>query len=354
VIQIDSAYRCLLIATLIVALAGCAGGVPQTVDKPRPNIVYIMADDLGYGDLSGYGRSDYSTPNLDKLAAEGTRFTQAYAIAPVCTPTRVGLMTGQYPAKHRAGLWEPLRTQFREEGLDPAKSALARRLREAGYHTGLVGKWHLGWNPGLWPNDHGFHQWFATMSGGADYILHRSSEPGDPSGSHDLYQDGTEIRTEGYLTDIFTDQAEAFLRSAPQPFFLNLEYTAPHWPWQQRGDAPYPDDKDPSTYGGSPATYAGMMQALDEGVARVLAVLKEKGYADNTIVIFHLRQRWREVLQHGWPPGDEAPVMGRWHPRSRICAMARSDSGRPHHRSGCLHIGLDRHDACGGRCCNRA
>jgi arylsulfatase A-like enzyme len=280
-----------------------------------------MTDDLGYGDLSGYGRKDYSTPTLDRLAAEGTRFTDAYAIATVCTPTRVGLMTGQYPARHRAGLWEPLRITFPGEGLDPSLPTLARRLHDAGYHTGLVGKWHLGREAGLLPNDHGFDQWYAILSGGADYVLHRATDPGNPAGPHDLYQDGKEVKTEGYLTDIFTEQAEAFLRSAPQPFFLNLEYSAPHWPWQQRGDPGYPDDKDPSTHGGSPEIYAGMMKALDDGVARVLSVLEEKGYANNTIVIFTSDNGGEKFSDMAglsgmktqlWEGGIRVPAFARW------------------------------------------
>jgi arylsulfatase A-like enzyme len=313
--------RTFIVAALVVFFTGCSSGQPEAPQAQRPNIVYIMADDLGYGDLSGYGRKDYSTPALDKLAGEGTRFTQAYAIAPVCTPTRVGLITGQYPARHRPGLWEPLRTQFNSEGLDSSTPTLARRLRDVGYHTGLVGKWHLGWKPGFLPNDHGFQQWFAILSGGADYVLHRSTDPGDPSGPHDLYQDGKEVHTKGYLTDIFTEQAEAFLRSAKPPFFLNLEYSAPHWPWQQRGDAPYPDDKNPSTYGGSPEIFAGMMKALDEGVARVLAVLEEKGYAENTIVIFTSDNGGEIFSSMGglegmklqlWEGGIRVPAFIRW------------------------------------------
>jgi arylsulfatase A-like enzyme len=277
----------LVSAAMIPILTACPSQTAKSRATTRPNILYIMADDLGYGDLSGFGRKSYSTPALDKLATEGMRFTQAYAIAPVCTPTRVGLMTGQYPARHRAGLWEPLRVGVSNgEGLDPSLPTLARRLRDAGYYTGLVGKWHLGREPRFWPAEHGFNDWFAILSGGADYVLHRATDPASPAGPYDLYQNGSEIHTEGYLTDLFTQQAEAFLRSAKEPFFLNLEYNAPHWPWQQRGDAAYPDDKDPSTYGGSPEIYAGMMKALDEGVARVLAVLEEKGYARNTIVIF--------------------------------------------------------------------
>jgi arylsulfatase A-like enzyme len=157
---------------------------------------------MGYGDLGSYGRKDYQTPALDQLAAEGMRFTQAYAIAPVCTPTRVGLMTGRYPARTRAGLWEPLRTVYDTEGLDVSASTLARGLRDAGYHTGLVGKWHLG---------------------GADYVLHRSTDPVTPAGEHDLYQDGKPFKKDGYLTDLFTDGAEAFLRTA-----------RPRGPWPER------------------------------------------------------------------------------------------------------------------------
>ena len=309
------------LALSLLSFTACGANRPETTQNPRPNILYIMADDLGYADLSGYGRTDYSTPALDKLASEGTRFTNAYAIAPVCTPTRVGLMTGQYPARHRAGLWEPLRTQFKGEGLDPKLPTLARRLRDAGYHTGLVGKWHLGREPGLRPGDHGFDQWFSILSGGADYVLHRATEPGNPSGPHDLYQDGAEVHAEGYLTDMFTDQAEAFLRSATEPFFLNLEYSAPHWPWQQRGDAAYPGDKDPSTHGGSPQIYAGMMKALDQGVARVLKVLEEKGYADNTIVVFTSDNGGEIFSDMGgfegmklelWEGGIRVPAFVRW------------------------------------------
>jgi len=305
---------------LILMSSACSAEKPQEPQSRRPNIIYIMADDLGYGDLSGYGRKSYSTPALDKLASEGTRFSQAYAIAPVCTPTRVGLMTGQYPARHRTGLWEPLREQP-GEGLDPSMPTLARRLRDAGYHTGLVGKWHLGREPKFWPAEHGFDQWFSILSGGADYVLHRSTGPESPAGPHDLYQDGKEVHTDGYLTDLFTSQAESFLRSAREPFFLNLEYSAPHWPWQQRGDAPYPDDKNPSTHGGSPEIFAGMMKALDEGVAQVLAVLKEKGYADNTIVIFTSDNGGEIFSEMGglegmklqlWEGGIRVPAFVRW------------------------------------------
>jgi arylsulfatase A-like enzyme len=311
----------LFVAAAVLMSSGCGSETPQSTSVPTPNIVYIMADDLGYGDLSGYGRKSYATPELDRLAAQGTRFSQAYAIAPVCTPTRVGLMTGQYPARHQPGLWEPLRGQSKGEGLDPALPTLARQLREAGYHTGLIGKWHLGRETRFWPGEHGFEQWFGVLGGGADYVLHRATDPGIPNGPHDLYQDGQEVRKDGYLTDLFTEQATQFLRSARQPFFLNLEYTAPHWPWQQRGDAPYPDDKDPSTHGGSPEIYAGMMKALDEGVGAVMRELDELGYADNTIVIFTSDNGGEIFSDMGglvgmklqlWEGGIRVPAFVRW------------------------------------------
>jgi len=184
-----------------------------------------------------------------------------------------------------------------------------------------VGKWHLGREPQYWPDKHGFEHWFSILSGGADYVLHRATDPGNPAGPHDLYQDGKEVRTGGYLTDVFTDQAEAFLKSAKEPFFLNLEYSAPHWPWQQRGDPPYPNDKDPSKHGGSPQIFAGMMKALDEGVARVLATLEQRGYAENTIVIFTSDNGGEIFSEMGglegmklqlWEGGIRVPAFVRW------------------------------------------
>ena len=280
-----------------------------------------MADDLGYADLSSYGRADYSTPALDALAAEGTRFTQAYAIAPICTPTRVGLMTGQYPARHRVGLFEPLQVRFEHEGLDPATPTLSKHLKGAGYHTALVGKWHLGRAPRFRPGAHGFDQWFSILSGAADYVAHTATEPGAPDGPHDLYRSSGEFHADGYLTDLFTRDAAAFLRSTTEPFFLNVEYTAPHWPWQQRGDHPYPDGAHPAQSGGSPEVFAGMMKALDEGVADILAVLHEMGYDERTIVIFtsdNGGERWSDMGPFRgrkgqlWEGGIRVPAFVRW------------------------------------------
>jgi arylsulfatase A-like enzyme len=138
-----------------------------------PNLVFIMADDLGYGDLSGYGRRDYRTPALDRMASEGIRFTDAYSAASVCTPTRAGVMTGRYPARLPAGLQQPMSWVNQRDGLDPGQSALASRLKARGYRTSLVGKWHLGYLPRFGPLQHGFDEFFGILSGGVDYYTHR-------------------------------------------------------------------------------------------------------------------------------------------------------------------------------------
>ncbi|HEY0944333.1 MAG TPA: sulfatase-like hydrolase/transferase [Opitutaceae bacterium] len=301
----------------------------------RPNILYIMADDLCYADLSCYGATGYRTPNLDQLATEGVRFTDAYAIAPVCSPTRVGLMTGRYPARTRAGLWEPLTgAGDAAEGLPPDPPTLPLLLKRAGYHTGLVGKWHLGWRPEFRPPRHGFDFSFGPLGGATDYVSHVTGGPEGPArntpargraargdAAHDLYLNGTEVERTGYLTDLFTAEAVEFLRRATPPFFLSVQYTAPHWPWQQRGDPPYPAGRSWLRDGGSPEAYAEMMRALDDGIGRILALLVKLGYAQNTLVIFTSDNGGDEQL------GNRGPFRGRklqlWEGGIRVPAIVR-------------------------------
>lgn len=246
----------------------------------RPNLLYIMSDDLGYGDLGITGRTDYATPVLDALAREGVRLTQAYCAAPVCTPTRVALNTGRYPARVRAGLFEPLTKT--NDGLLPEPPTLARLIRDAGYETGLIGKWHLGLLPQYHPLRHGYDEFYGFLGAAADYSSHVDTE------THQvLFQDGDQtVTTKGYLTDLFTDRAIRFIqRARTKPFFLNLEYNAPHWPWQGPGDPPYPDSVRAAS-GGSPATYGRMVKSMDDGIARILAALRDAGRERDTIVIF--------------------------------------------------------------------
>lgn len=245
-----------------------------------PNLVFIMADDLGYADLSGYGRTDYETPVLDQLAGEGVRLTQAYSSAPVCSPTRVALMTGRYPARIEAGLHEPLTTQ--PTGLPIRPRTLPRLLHDTGYDTALVGKWHLGLHRRFHPLQHGFDEFYGHLGAAIDY----ASGLGTEHLEHDFF-DGTEpVRLTGYATDLLTARAVDYVsRNREAPFFLSLQYNAPHWPWQAPGDPPYPDSLR-WTGGGSPETYARMVLSMDEGVGRVLEALHAAGRERDTLVIF--------------------------------------------------------------------
>src|SRR5215208_6248604 len=166
-------------AAATTALVGA--GVPASAVATRPNVLFILADDLGYGDLSCYGRPDYRTPVLDRLATQGIKFMSAYAAAPVCTPTRCAYITGRYPQRLRVGLEEPLKASSpKDAGLPPEHPTVASLLKSNGYETSLVGKWHLGWTPEFGPNRHGFDEFFGTLSGATDYFTHRS---GDGRGS---------------------------------------------------------------------------------------------------------------------------------------------------------------------------
>ncbi|HET7458382.1 MAG TPA: sulfatase-like hydrolase/transferase, partial [Gemmatimonadaceae bacterium] len=229
--------------------------------RHAPNILYIVSDDLGYADLGVTGRTDYRTPVIDGIARDGALLTQAYSSAPVCTPTRVAFMTGRYPARYTAGLYEPLTNQ--DVGLEPRPATLARLMKDAGYETALVGKWHLGLLPRFHPLRHGFDEFYGFLGPAADYASHV-----DVSSRHASYfEDGERpIHVDGYLTDLFTDRAVRIVgRRRRKPFFLSLQYNAPHWPWQAPGDPPYPDTM-PMTAGGSPATYGKMVERMDAGV----------------------------------------------------------------------------------------
>jgi arylsulfatase A-like enzyme len=284
----------------------------------RPNIVLVTADDLGYGDLSSYGRADYRTPVLDQLAAQGTRFTQAYSIAPICTPTRVGLMTGRYPARHPVGLREPLTLseEDRQIGLEPSHPTLSSLLKEAGYTNGLFGKWHLGVSPEFHPNRHGFDEFFGPLSGVVDYTSHA-----DPLGRHDLYRNTEPVHPTGYLTDLIADEAVRFIRQRREPFFLNHQGTAPHSPWQRRGDAPLRASGDGPFDVGPPDRYPDMMRALDEAVGRILSALEETGLAERTLVIFTSDNGGKQYSSMGglagakgtlWEGGIRVPAFVRW------------------------------------------
>ena len=222
-----------------VSFAATVSGAVPRISRPgaRPNVVFILADDLGYGDLSCFGRPDYDTPNLDRLAREGIRFTNAYSASPLCTPTRCGFITGRYPARTRVGLEEPLdwKKSLGDEaailGLSPDHPTLASLLKKNGYETSLVGKWHLGYLPRFGPLQSGFDEFFGIMSGGVDYFTHR-----DGDGEPDLFEGSVAVGRIGYVTDLLTERAlKVIARRHSRPFYLSLH--PPHWPLEGPGDA---------------------------------------------------------------------------------------------------------------------
>ncbi|MGE5520030.1 MAG: sulfatase-like hydrolase/transferase [Candidatus Dadabacteria bacterium] len=245
----------------------------------KPDIIYIMADDMGYADLSCYGQKHYSTPQMDHLAGEGVKFMNAYAAAPVCTPTRVAFYTGRYPARAEVGLYEPIAEGKKDSsvGLPLSVPTIATILDKAGYNTYLVGKWHLGYTKELSPVQHGFDYFFGFHAGAMDYISH----------SNDLYENETAINKEGYATDLFADKAiELIQQPHSKPYFLALMFSAPHWPWQAPGSEPYPKGFQNWTKGGSPQIYAAIMKNLDDAVGRIVKAVDESKKANNTVIIF--------------------------------------------------------------------
>jgi arylsulfatase A-like enzyme len=255
-----------------------------TSAQTRPNIIYIMADDLGYADLSSYGRKDYQTPNLDKLASQGVKFLNAYAGAPLCTPTRTSFMTGRYPARTPVGLREPLDWSPGDSsvGLTPDYTSLPTLLKKAGYETYLVGKWHLGFSPASSPVKNGFDEFFGFHGGGIDYISHA-----DPDGNNDLYENERPIKEKGYMTDLLLERAvDIISRHHSNPFFLCIMFNAPHWPWQARGDKVYLTGNENWRKGGSPEIYAAMVKCMDDAVGTIMKMLDDEELSDNTVVIF--------------------------------------------------------------------
>lgn len=264
----------------------------------KPNIVFILADDLGYGDLGCYGRRDIKTPVIDGIAAEGVKFTQYYSNGPECSPTRAAFLTGRY--QHRIGGLEcaigngnvgryddAIRLRETNDlGLPVEETSIARMLKDAGYATAITGKWHLGYEPKFAPHLHGFDHAFYAVGGGMDYFHYI-----DNVASYYLFQNGKPIRREGYFTDLATDEAVKFIDThADEPFFLYVPYTAPHSPFQGPDDYkpdPLPGDSPLWRQGSAPPdVYIAMIEQMDKCIGRILTKLDEKGLTDNTVVIF--------------------------------------------------------------------
>jgi arylsulfatase A-like enzyme len=292
------------------------GVFSSALAQSRPNIILILSDDLGYNDLSSYGSTEIRTPNIDSLARDGVRLRNAYSNAPVCTPTRVALMTGRY--QQRSGFEWVIDYDERERGLPASEPGLPRFLKNQGYVTGAFGKWHLGYKPEFGPNAHGFDEFFGFLAPDLDYYAHTEAlgQPG-------LYENTDLVQKPGYLTDLITERAVSFIeRHKSQPFFLYVPFNAPHWPFQapDRSD----DVRGEKTYGprnGNRADYIEMVRRMDTGVGRILRALDATGVAGNTLVVFtndNGGERFSDnrPFFHGkytlWEGGLRVPCLMRW------------------------------------------
>lgn len=262
---------------------------PLATDR-QPNIVFIFADDLGIGDTSIYGSSIIDTPNIDSLAESGVMFTQGYVSHPVCSPSRAGLLTGRYQQRHG---WE-FNPAGRDQsaGMDAAQVTIADAMKELGYATGMIGKWHLGYEDQFHPMSRGFDEYFGVLAGGTEFLetlpegaaYARNGAPKKRDPRRAVYRGRNKVQVDDYLVDVFTDEAVSFIdRHAEEPFFLYLSHTTPHTPLQ--ATKPYLD-----RYGHirnmSTRVYAAMVSALDDSVGAVVKKLKEIGEYENTLIAF--------------------------------------------------------------------
>jgi len=277
-------------ATGMIGLAmGAELTKAQAPGKP-PNIVFIVADDLGYADVACYGRPDLSTPNIDRVAARGVRFLQGYANSAVCSATRTALITGRYQYRLRLGLEEPLAGN-RDVGLPPEHPTLPSLLKKAGYSSTLVGKWHLGTLPKFGPLKSGYDHFYGFRGGAVDYFSHTAG-----GSREDLWDDDVAIHQAGYLTGLLGSRAVEVVNGyakSGQPFLVSLHFSAPHWPWEAPGDEAESERlRQPGSTGlfdfdgGSQKTYQKMIEELDRQIGRVLQALDANGLTENTMVIF--------------------------------------------------------------------
>ena len=279
--------KCIVLSSLCVLVATANA---QPTD--RPNIVFILADDLGYGDLGCYGHPLAETPHIDRLARQGVRFTQHYANGPECSPTRTAFLTGRY--QQRAGGLEcaigtgnvgryddAIRlAENRELGLPAEQTLIPGRLKDAGYTCGVFGKWHLGYEPKFNPITHGWDSFFGYLGGNVHYFNHRET-----SDLHVLFDGRLPVYRDGYMTTLITDESIAFIREQQSPFFLYVSHECPHFPFQGPGDADKLVTKE-NWMKLDAAAYVAMIENLDSEVGRILKAIDDQGIADNTLVVF--------------------------------------------------------------------
>ncbi|MFD3927964.1 sulfatase [Streptomyces sp. NPDC058614] len=285
----------------------------------RPNLLVILGDDLGWADLSSYGAPHIKTPNLDRLARQGVRFTDAYSGSATCSPTRFSLYTGRYPGRTKGGLAEPIANKT--QGLDPSHPTLASLLKKAGYATALIGKWHCGFLPDYGPTKSGWDEFFGNFGGVLEYF----SKLGQ-LGAYDLYEGDAEYKDLRYYTEVLTERAVEYVsREHDKPWLLNLNFTTPHWPWLAEDDAETGAEiaakiRAASSQaqvtaallhndGGSVEKYTQMVESLDAAVGEVLTALRRSGQEENTVVLF-ASDNGGERFSYNWPlSGEKASLL---------------------------------------------
>ncbi len=288
--------------------------VSQAQAARRPNVIFILVDDMGYADLSSFGSKDIRTPNIDRLAKEGVKLTQAYSNGPVCTPTRAAFITGRY--QQRAGLEWALTPDMKDAGLPGEEGSIARMLKNNGYATALMGKWHLGSKPEFLPARHGFDEFFGIIGGNADMYSHRNSP-----GENVLYEGEKTTEVTGYLTEHLERRSVDFIkRQKDKPFFLYLAFNAVHWPFQ-RPNRPDTVRTRETWFDGTRADYIEMMHSVDRAVGQVMNTLDQQGLAKDTLVIFTSDNGGERLSEMGpyfntkgtlWEGGIHVPGLVRW------------------------------------------
>ena len=292
--------------TLAVAMFVCIATVPaarpQGQPPRKPNILIIVADDMGYADIGVHGSKDIPTPNIDRLARMGTRFTDAYVTGPHCSPTRAALLTGRYQQRFGHEVNVPGPAQAPDAGLPVTETTMADRLHAAGYRTALFGKWHLGFADRFHPMARGFDEFYGFLGGAHSYFESLKGMP------NSLLDGRRPVDAEGYLTEVLTNRAVDFIkRQRDQPFLLYLAYNAVHVPLEapEKYLTRFPHISDPTR-----RTYAAMLSAMDDGIGRMLDAIRSQNLDNDTLIFFFSDNGGPTMESTGVNGSSNAPLRG--------------------------------------------